>query len=275
MKPRIILVTGATDGIGKTTAIKLAELGQTVIIHGRNKSKCEDTLNEIVIKTNNNNCSFVVGNLASFDTIHSLSEEIHSKYNRIDTLLNNAGIYMNNREMNESGIELTFAVNHLAVFLLTHLLFDLVRKSEEGRIVTVSSLANVRGSIHLNDLNLESTFNGYRAYSQSKLANILFAFELAEKIRKFNITSNALHPGVITTKLLKTGFNISGSSTEEGAKTSIYLSISDEVKNVTGKYFDKQKQAGCNVIANDIELRSKLWNVSEELVKINSNDFIK
>ena len=275
MKPRIILVTGATDGIGKTTAIKLAELGHTVIIHGRNKSKCEDTLNEIVIKTNNNNCSFVVGNLASFDTIHSLSEEIHSKYNRIDTLLNNAGIYMNNREMNESGIELTFAVNHLAVFLLTHLLFDLVRKSEEGRIVTVSSLANVRGSIHLNDLNLESTFDGYRAYSQSKLANILFAFELAEKIRKFNITSNALHPGVITTKLLKTGFNISGSSTEEGAKTSIYLSISDEVKNVTGKYFDKQKQAGCNEIANDIELRSKLWNVSEELVKINSNDFIK
>ena len=269
------MVTGATDGIGKTTAIKLAELGHTVIIHGRNKSKCEDTLNEIVIKTNNNNCSFVVGNLASFDTIHSLSEEIHSKYNRIDTLLNNAGIYMNNREMNESGIELTFAVNHLAVFLLTHLLFDLVRKSEEGRIVTVSSLANVRGSIHLNDLNLESTFDGYRAYSQSKLANILFAFELAEKIRKFNITSNALHPGVITTKLLKTGFNISGSSTEEGAKTSIYLSISDEVKNVTGKYFDKQKQAGCNEIANDIELRSKLWNVSEELVKINSNDFIK
>lgn len=275
MKPRIILVTGATDGIGKTTAIKLAELGHTVIIHGRNKSKCEDTLNEIVIKTNNNNCSFVVGNLASFDTIHSLSEEIHSKYNRIDTLLNNAGIYMNNREMNESGIELTFAVNHLAVFLLTHLLFDLVRKSEEGRIVTVSSLANVRGSIHLNDLNLENTFDGYKAYSQSKLANILFAFELAEKIRKFNITSNALHPGVITTKLLKTGFNISGSSTEEGAKTSIYLSISDEVKNVTGKYFDKQKQAGCNEIANDIELRSKLWNVSEELVKINSNDFIK
>lgn len=275
MKSRTILITGATDGIGKTTAINLAQMGHSIIVHGRNKNRCEEVINEISGRTNNNNCSFVVGDLASFDEIYNLSDSIHSKYEKIDTLLNNAGIYMNNRQVSSDGFELTFAVNHLSVFLLTHLLFDLIKNSDNGRIVTVSSLANVRGKIDLNDLNGEKVYESYKAYAQSKLANILFAFELAEKIKNYNITSNALHPGVITTKLLKTGFNISGSSTEDGAKTLIYLSVSDEIKNVTGKYFDKMNLADYNPQADDKKLRLDLWNISENFTKINSTTFLK
>ncbi len=275
MKSRTILITGATDGIGRTTAINLAQMGHSIIVHGRNKNRCEEVINEISGRTNNNNCSFVVGDLSSFDEIYNLSDSIHSKYEKIDTLLNNAGIYMNNRQVSSDGFEVTFAVNHLSVFLLTHLLFDLIKNSDDGRIVTVSSLANVRGKIDLNDLNGEKVYESYKAYAQSKLANILFAFELSEKIKNYNITSNALHPGVITTKLLKTGFNISGSSTEDGAKTSIHLSVSNKIKNVTGKYFDKMNLADYNPQADDKKLRSDLWNISENFTKINSTTFLK
>ncbi|MAT59269.1 MAG: hypothetical protein CMF23_14955 [Ignavibacteriae bacterium] len=269
MKNRKILITGATDGIGKTTAVKLAEMGHSIIVHGRSEEKCKSVLHEIKSK----NSSYVVGDLSSFEEIYKISEQLHSSHEKIDTLLNNAGVYMNSRKPTKEGYEMTFAVNHLSVFLLTHLLFDLIKKSSSGRIVTVSSLANVRGRIDFKDLNGKN-YESYKAYSQSKLANILFAFELSERIKNNNITSNALHPGVITTKLLETGFNIKGKSTDEGAKTSIYLSVSDEVKNVSGKYFDNLKEAPYNPAADDINLRKELWRVSEELTNIDSAKFL-
>lgn len=274
MSKRKILVTGATDGIGRTTAHKLAELGHSIIVHGRNEDKCIEVLDEINSISGTEMHSYAVADFSSFNEIYKLSEQLHSDHENIDTLLNNAGIYMTDRQLSKDGFEMTFAVNHLSVFLLTHLLFDLVRKSDYGRIVTVASLANVRGKIDLNDLQSEN-YDGYKAYSQSKLANIMFAFDLAEKIKNFNITSNTLHPGVITTKLLKTGFNISGRSTEEGSETSVYLSVSDEVENVTGQYFDKKKPASYNPSADDKELRFKLWEISENLTNIDSSDYLK
>lgn len=265
---KTILITGATDGIGKQTALNLAKLGHTVLIHGRNKIRCEQTAEEISKLVSNQNIFPVVADFSSLKEVRSLCDRLKQNYSHLDVLLNNAGVYMKQRELTKDGYEMTFAVNHLAHFLLTLELLDLIKKSEKGRIIHVSSIAHNRAMINFNNLQSEQFFDSYQSYAVSKLANVLFSAELADRLSGTAVTSNSLHPGVITTKLLKAGFGISGDDLEKGAATSVYLAVSHDVENVTGKYFVNKTATTSSPVSYDLELRKKLWEVSENLIHL-------
>lgn len=273
MKNKIVLITGATDGIGKQTAHGLVLLGAQVIIHGRNKNRVEETEKQLRIE--NLACQQEGGeliidgvtfDLSSIKQVKSFAETIKSKYERIDVLINNAGVYMKERVLTEDGFEMTFAVNHLSHFLLTNELLPLIEKSLEGRIVTVSSIAHQNASLDFDNLNTEKKFSGYGAYSLSKLANVLFSKELAERLKGTVITSNTLHPGVISTKLLVAGFNMSGASVMKGAETSVYLASSSDVKNISGEYFVDKKISRYHTVVDDLTSRKRFWDISLEMI---------
>lgn len=265
---KTILITGANDGIGRQTALEIAKSGHKVIIHARNSEKAVKAADEIKNESGNENIDFVTADLSELQQITKMAEDFKSRFGRLDVLINNAGVYMHNPEFNSEGVEMTLAINHLSYFALTLYLLDLLEKSTPSRIINVSSVAHRRGKIDFEDLNNEKDFDGYKAYAASKLANILFTNQLAEALKDKNITVNSLHPGVIGTKLLKKGFGISGSSLEAGAKTSVYLALSDKVRGVTGKYFDNCKEAATSKDAQNKDLALKLWKVSEELCGI-------
>ncbi len=274
MKNKLVLITGATDGIGKQTARDLALLGAQVIVHGRNKERVEETVRRLrtlpvggQVKNGELRIDGVTFDLSSLKQVKEFAETIKSKYDRIDVLINNAGIYMKDRELTEDGFEMTFAVNHLSHFLLTNELLPLIKKSPEGRIVTVSSIAHQNTSLDFDNLNAEKKFNAYGAYSLSKLANVLFSKELAERLTGISVASNSLHPGVISTKLLSAGFNISGTSVKKGAETSVYLASSSEAKNISGEYFIDKKISRSHSVVNDLIVRKKFWDVSLEMVR--------
>jgi NAD(P)-dependent dehydrogenase (short-subunit alcohol dehydrogenase family) len=198
--------------------------------------------------------------------VRKLAADLCAKYAKIDILINNAGVFMNDRVVTSEGNEMTFAVNHLAPFLLTNLLLKPLAAAGRARIVTVSSVAHQRGRIEFDNLQGEKRFTGYDAYARSKLANILFANELAERVRGIGAVSNTLHPGVVGTKLLRTGFsNMTGAPLKEGASTPLFLASAAEVEGVTGKYFVKQTEEPPAPAVHDLELRKKLWDVSARL----------
>jgi NAD(P)-dependent dehydrogenase (short-subunit alcohol dehydrogenase family) len=266
MTGKIVFVSGSTDGIGKQTALELAEQGATVLMHGRNAKKGIEAMNEIRKSVPKAKLDFFVSDFSSLNAIRRLAVDIRQKYDKLDVLLNNAGVFMKQRELTHDGYEMTFAVNHLAPFLLTHLCLPLLKSGAPSRVVTVSSIAHNRGMLNFDNLNGELKFDGYGAYSLSKLANVLFALELAERVKADGITSNTLHPGVITTKLLETGFSMKGSSLQEGAETSVYLASSPEVASVTGRYFFKKRPQAHNPVADNLDLRKRFWEHSEKLV---------
>lgn len=266
---KTILVTGSTDGIGKQTALELAEMGHRVLIHGRNKRKCESAIEYILNQVPDADLGYFISDFASLDEVRSMAEKINSEIETLDVLINNAGIYMKKRELSKDGYEMTFAVNHLAPFLLTNLILELIKKSDDGRIINVSSIASQRAVLNFDDLQTEKNFDGYSAYALSKLANILFTYELAERLNDTDVTVNCLHPGVISTKLLHVGFGMGGGSLKEGAETSVYLASSPEVKNYTGKYFLSKKTVPTSSITYDKDSRKKLWEISEKLVNLN------
>ncbi len=263
---KIYLVSGSTDGIGKQTATMLAGNDSVVIVHGRSKEKCLTAKREIESLRPGTTIDFAVGDLSTIEGVRTLAYDLHSRYDRLDVLLNNAGVFMNQRILTRDGLETTFAVNHLSTFLLTKLLLPLLEKTPASRIVTVSSIAHRNGVIDLENLNAERSYSGYSAYASSKLMNILFTYELAERLKGKDVTANCLHPGVVGTKLLKTGFNgMNGNdSLEAGAETSVYLASSLEVIGVTGKYFLRKKPAPVSSIADDVILRKQLWEISED-----------
>ena len=261
-----VLITGATDGIGKQTAIELASKNYEIIIHGRNEEKCAEAKNEIIKKTGNKNIEFVCADFSSLNDVRNMAEDIIKKYDRLDVLINNAGVYMNKKVLTNDGFETTFAVNHLAPFLLTNLLLDLIKKSQPARIINVSSIAHTRASVDFENLNAEKGFDAYGAYALSKLANVLFTNKLVEILSDENITVNSLHPGVITTKLLRTGFNVTGASLETGAATSVYLADSNEVEKITGKYFVNKKIEEPAELSKDSKLVNKFWEISQKII---------
>jgi len=272
MSTRIILVTGATDGIGKQTAIELAKKGAHVIVHGRNPEKVE-AVRQAVEKAGAAKAEAVAFDLASFKSVRKGAEEIAKRVDRLDVLVNNAGVFMNERVVTEDGFETTFQVNHLAPFLLTRLLIDSVLKGPGARVVNVSSIAHRRGRLTLDDLQRERNYDGYGAYAQSKLANVFFTLEFANRFPPERITANALHPGVVGTKLLREGFGSSGSdSVEEGAETSVYLATSPEVEGVSGRYFVKCKEGDMALQALDSQGRKRLWEISEKMIGVGSTE---
>lgn len=266
---KTVLVTGATDGIGRATALALARAGLRVLVHGRSASRTEAVLRELPGAGH----EAVLGDLASLADVRRLAAEVAGKAPVLDVLLHNAGVFEKTRVLTVDGLERTFAVNHLAPFLLTELLLPNVVAAPAGRVVTVSSVAHQRATLDLGDIGFErAPYEGYAAYARSKLANVLFAFELARRLAGTNapgaahVTSNALHPGVITTKLLRAGFGMDGASVEDGAKTSVFLATSPDVASVTGTYFADARPAKASALANDPRLAADLLALSARLV---------
>lgn len=206
MKDKIVLITGSTDGIGKETALQLAQLGATVIVHGRSTERCQATRDDIRQATGNPNVDCVVADLSSQRQVRQMAADIIVRYDRLHVLINNAGVILLKRQLTEDGLETTFAVNHLAPFLLTLLLLDLLKKSAPARIITVSSTVHYDEQIKFDNLQGERDYYGLGAYKVSKLGNVLFTFELAERLKGTGVTANCLHPGVVATKLLDTGW---------------------------------------------------------------------
>ncbi|AFN74558.1 oxidoreductase, short chain dehydrogenase/reductase family [Melioribacter roseus P3M-2] len=266
MSGKTILITGSTDGIGKQTADELAKRGHHIIIHGRNRNRIDATVGELTRKYSKVNIDGIGADFSSLRNVVKLSDEIKQNYPHINVLINNAGVYSQKKTLTEDGYELTFAVNHLAHMLLTWLLLDAI--AEPGRIINVSSIAHQNGKLDWNNLNAEILYDPYGAYALSKLANIIFTIELANRLKnKKQITVNALHPGVIDTKLLRAGFSIKGDTLEKGAETSVYLADSEEVANISGAYFIDKKQARPSSVCYDESLRKKLWDVSCEMIE--------
>ena len=261
---RIVLVTGSSDGIGLQTVIDLAEMGAYVIVHGRNESKATKTAEIVIQQSGNENIDYVVGDLASFEEIRKMADDIHKRFDKIDVLINNAGVFKTERELTEDGFELTFAINHLSYFLLTGLLLDLVKKSEYARIVNVASMAH-SSSLDFDNLQGEKYYEGYDAYSRSKLCNIMFTYKLANMLKDTHVSVNVLHPGVISTKLLHVGFGSGGAALSQGSKTSVYLATSDEVDNISGRYFSNSRETRSAGVSYDQNLQDKLWAESERM----------
>lgn len=269
MKGKFVLITGATDGIGKQTALELAKQGATALLHGRDPKRLIETVKDLRAKAKDLKLDVFNADFASLNAIRKMVVDLEQKYPRLDVLINNAGVFMKTRELSRDGYEMTFAVNHLAHFFLTHLCLPLLKSSPSARVITVSSIAHLRATLDFENLQGEKKFDGYGAYSLSKLANVLFAVELAERLKGSAITSNALHPGVISTKLLEAGFAMKGASLEEGAETSVYLASSPEVEGVSGKYFVKKRAQPYNPIADNVEVRKRFWELSLRLVGVN------
>jgi len=276
MKPieqQVILVTGATDGIGKQTAHNLAQMGATVLIHGRNRERAQQTLQEIQSATGNGKLSYYLGDFSSLVEVRNMTESIIAEHSALDALINNAGIgggspTENHHQLSQDGYELRFAVNYLAPFLLTKLLLPLLRNAAPSRIVNVSSAG--QQTIDFDDVMLEHHYDGGRAYRQSKLAQIMFTIDLAEQLKDNNITVNCLHPGTyLNTKMVHESQITPLGEPQSGADAIIYLATSPKLDGVTGRYFDQKRESRANAQAYDAQARQKLWQLSEELTKLN------
>jgi NAD(P)-dependent dehydrogenase (short-subunit alcohol dehydrogenase family) len=263
-----VLVTGATDGIGRATATELVRRGARVIVHGRSEQKVATVVADLERIGGVPMPAPLVCDLASLADVRRMGEAAAARPEPLDVLLNNAGVFMNEAKTSADGYEMTFAVNHLAPFLLTHLLLTRLRATPGSRVVNVSSVAHGRGAIDLDDLGGTRRFEPYRAYAASKLANVLFTVELARRLGAGPPTVNALHPGVVSTKLLTEGFGMNGSdSLADGAATSVELALSQAptVAGVTGRYFRSRREADMSASARDADLARALYERSCEM----------
>jgi retinol dehydrogenase-14 len=276
MDRKICMVTGANTGIGFYTALEIARLGGAVIIIGRNREKCENAVSMIQRETGNLAVEYLLADLSSQAQIRSAAAQFNAKYDRLDVLVNNAGGAFLRRTLTEDGIERTFAVNHLAYFLLTNLLVEALKNSPGGRVINVSSGGHDGQQLDFDNLQLSKSYSIYRAYGQSKLSNVLFTYELARRIAGTHVTSNALSPGMVATDIWKkvnrllTPFITPvikhyGQSPLEGAQTSIYLATSPDVEGVTGKYFADCKPVHSSAASYDLDAAKRLWEVSLRL----------
>jgi NAD(P)-dependent dehydrogenase (short-subunit alcohol dehydrogenase family) len=264
---RVILVTGSTDGIGKETALSLARAGARVIVHGRNRPRVEQAVADVRAAVPAADVDGVSFDLGSLSAVRAGAAEVSRLAPRLDALINNAGIFVNERLLTQDGAELTFAVSHLGAFLLTELLTPNLRAAAPGRVINVSSIAHTRGTIHLDDLTLARNFTGYTAYAQAKLANVMHARSLAERHPAAELAAYSLHPGVIATKLLREGFGpVRGASAEQGARTPVMLALADEIDAPSGSYFSEGSPTPAGAAAQDDQVRRALWSASERLV---------
>jgi retinol dehydrogenase-14 len=277
MTGKTVLITGGTGGIGKATAIGLARAGARVGIVGRDATRGEAAAAEIRSASGNPSVDVFTADMSSQAEVRRLAAEVLDRYPRLEVLVNNVGGFWAHRRVTADGLEHTFAVNHLAGFLLTNLLLDRLVASAPARVVTVSSGAQSMGRIDFDDLQGARKYSGQRAYNQSKLANVMFTFELGRRLEGTGVTANVLHPGVTRTAFgaedqawyFTTGSGLARrfmKSPEQGAQTPILLASSPEVEGVSGTYFANGKPKEANKLAYDTDAAARLWRVSAELV---------
>ena len=273
MDGQTVLVTGASSGIGEATASRLASMGAHVVMVARNESRGQKGRARVLRAHANASLDVLTADLSSTPAIRALADRFKSKYSRLDVLINNAAVVTGRRRVTSEGFELQFVVNHLAYFLLTGLLLDVLRASAPSRIINIASTAHSRGVIDFNDLQMESDYRGWQAYANTKLMNIVFTYELARRLEGSGVTANCLHPGVIRTGLMR-GFSpvvhVAWQSLgrffkqpDDGAETPVYLASSSEVAEVSGKYFRYRRPFGTNEVSYDREVQRRLWEASE------------
>ncbi len=276
---KVCLVTGATSGIGKVTAATLASMGATVVITGRRQPRISSALQELRAQTGNENIHALQADFSDLKSVKALAESFLASFDRLNILVNNAGSYYNRRYMALQEVERTFLVNHLAPFLLTGLLLNTIKSSAPARIVNVSSGAHIYDTMDFNNLGFQNGYIGLKAYARSKLANILFTYELARRLGDSGVTANAVHPGQVATDIWRTNFfiigpvlkwmvGLKGLTPEQGADPLIFLACSPEVEKLNGKYFNRRKIAQSSPITYDEEIALRLWNVSERLTGV-------
>jgi NAD(P)-dependent dehydrogenase (short-subunit alcohol dehydrogenase family) len=280
MHGKVCLITGANSGIGKETALGLAQMGATVVMVSRDHIKGEEALQEIKTRSGNDDIHLMLADLSSQASIRQLVENFQQHYQQLHVLINNAGVVTLKRRETVDGLEMMFAVNLLAPFLLTNLLLDTLKASASARVVNVSSDSHESGYFKLDDLQSEKSYRFMRTYGQSKLALVLFTYELAHKLQGTAVTANCLHPGFVATNIGQNGvgpagrsvikliFSRLGISPEEGAKTTIYLASSPEMEGITGKYFVKSIPVRSAAISYDESLQRHLWEESAKLVSL-------
>jgi NAD(P)-dependent dehydrogenase (short-subunit alcohol dehydrogenase family) len=275
MTSKLCMVTGATNGIGKVTALELAKMGASVIVVGRSAEKTETVVKAIQQVSGNPNVEAMIADLSAQAQVRELAAAFKQKHDHLDVLVNNAGAIFLRREESVDGIEMTWALNHLNYFLLTNLLLDALQRAPSARIVNVSSGAHASGTIHFDDLQFTRRGSMMATYPQSKLANVMFTYELARRLTGTKVTANVLHPGLVGTGfaannggLLRIGIAIAKPfmlSPEQGAQTAIYLASSPEVEGVTGKYFVKCKPRKSASASYDEAAQRRLWEISEQM----------
>jgi len=283
MSGKVVLITGASSGIGLATACELARRGAHVILLCRDKTRGEAALAKVNEAGGNAEAELLLVDLASFASIRAGAKQFLATHSKLDVLINNAGLPLKDRRVTVDGYEEVFAVNHLSHFLLTHLLLPVLKASAPARIINVSSLAHAMGGkMHWDDLMLEKSYKRWPAYSQSKLANILFTIELAKRLKGEGITVNTLHPGLVDTRftrghhpIFQKLFRMVAISAEQGAQTSVYLATSKDVENVTGLYFVKMKPHKTSARARNEADAARLWKMSEKLTGIASESVAK
>lgn len=253
------LITGSTDGIGLATARALVQAGHDVIVHGRNQERVDAAVAAVGARGG------VCFDLASLDAIRAGAADVLTRFGSVHILINNAATFSHQRRETVDGHELTFAVNHLAPFLLTELLMPALLASAPARVINVSSVAHHHGAHQLADVQSTRGYDGQTAYAVSKLCNILHSNALAARHPAHAVTANSLHPGVIDTKLLKIGFNIPGASVESGTRTSVRLATDPALAEVTGRYFSDQRETRTVAAASDRSLQQQLWDLSARL----------
>lgn len=275
MQGKVILVTGANSGIGKATATGLAHMGATVVMVSRTEKRGTKAQRDVVKQTGNESVDLIVADLSTTAGIHGLADAFRARRNRLDVLINNAAVLTSSRRLTPEGFEMQFFVNHLAYFLLTGLLLDTLRASAPSRIINVTSTAHSSGTIDFDNLQGESGYQGYQAYANSKLANMVFTYELARRLEGTGVAANCVHPGIIHTNLLRNysgvlhflfnAFQMFFKKPDEGAETPVYLASSPEVEGVTGKYFKYKNTLGSSEESYDRDVQRRLWEVSEEM----------
>jgi retinol dehydrogenase 12 len=280
MKGKVVLITGATDGIGKVTARELARSGARVVIVGRSQSKAAAAVSEISEQTGNAEVEYLLADLSVQDQVSNLAEDFRSRYDRLDVLVNNAGAFFMKREMSQDGFEMTLALNHLAYFMLTLLLVDVIKSSAPARIINVSSGAHYAARIDFDKMAKNRGFSGWQGYGESKLANIYFTYELARRLKGTGVTVNVLHPGFVATRFgmnnsrigfLLRLFQLGAVTPEQGAETTVFLATSPEVEGVTGKFFVKKEEKASSQVSYDEAAARRLWEMSLEMTHLKAD----
>ena len=281
MKDKTVLITGANAGIGLTTSLGLAKLGARVLMVSRDEGRGRKAQALVKEKSGNNDVHLLLADLSDQGSIRKLARDVRENFPKLHVLLNNAAVISRRREMTDDGFERQFAVNHLAYFLLTGLVMDLLKDSVPARIVNVSSQVHAGANINFDDLQSERSYSRTRVYGRTKLANVMFTYELARRLEGTAVTVNCLHPGVVATNLLadagglprklKAATRIIAVDAEAGARTSIYLASSAEVEGVSGRYFVKERPTDSSPESYDEGVASRLWEVSCEMTGLDTD----